>query len=148
MVGDLKFSLRWIHNVCLKFYWITPLIQTLWWFFQATVWKVVFKKNSSEVSVPSTDVQLFFCPSQLPPLMATRLETLVVVRRCPWYERLRMRAVAAHPVHPWSDWQQAHLLWSSLFLGWAMFRGLQRPQSLSQLLLYQWRSDTLWPAYY
>lgn len=27
----------------------------------------------------------------------------------------------------------AHFLWSSLFLGWAMFRGLQRPERISQM---------------
>lgn len=29
--------------------------------------------------------------------------------------------------------QQARFLWSSLFLGWAMFRGLQRPERISQM---------------
>lgn len=73
---------------------------------------------------------------QLPLLMATGIETLVVVwRHHPWYGP-RMRAVATHPVHPLRDClstrRQAHFLWSSLFLGWAMFRGLQRPERISQ----------------
>lgn len=76
------------------------------------------------------------CPSQLPLVMATGIETLVVVWRHPCYGQ-RMRAVATHPVRPLrgclSTRQQAHFLWSSLFLGWAKFRGLQRPERISQM---------------
>lgn len=113
------------------------------------------KKGLNQIFVQSTDAQPFPCYLQLPLLMATGIETLVVVWRHPWYG-LRMRAVATHPVHPLRDCfstRQQHTS-SDLVSFWAELcleacrdlRGFLKWRH--QLLLYQWRPDTLWSAYY
>lgn len=132
------FSLQWIHNVCFDFLFNRTYDSDT----QVIFSKQQFAKFHSKRARIKFSFRLpmlgFFspCPSQLPPVVVTGIETLVAVWRHPWYGR-RMPAVATHPVHPprgcLSTRQQAHFLWSSLFLGWAMFRALQRPERISQM---------------